>query len=778
MTGFTFSQASHRLGERTIRFSYDEAGAIPSIKNLQTMFSNVQNKPGSDEQKITQISKTDFRLVVGPNSAKDIYNILAGDKTTTPTVVHDVEDDHVQLALNDMKSSLLRFLVLLLCTIPVLVLAWMPRHTEEFKWRGAVSLPLATIVVVVGGSRIIPPAFRSVFVRNLDADVLISLSTLSAFIYSIVAYAYNVTEGKVQLEAFFETSSLLMTLVILGRLVSVFSRLQSVRRSAALEGDHGQEADFAVLASDVHVKIHPTLLDRGDVVLIRPNDLIPSDGVVIKGHAEVDEALLTGEASPVLKSRGTTVLAGSKVVSCSSQQVEVRLTKHVQENSLSEHRRLLQEARGSRAPVEDLTDLVAMYIVPVVLVVAAICLLVWTLVFRLKEKKSGGQSFVDALSYAITVLALSCPCALTLCVPSVVVVAKDVGWRRDGIIVKSAAALQIARGATHVVFDKTGTLSTGRLRVVKSDFLSGNRQELEGFIAALVSGVDHPVSSAIARHLDLAPSVELDGIEAISGQGILAYSRTGSEIRGGSADWCSAASHPAVTETIERGQTVFCVSIDGVLAACFALQDDLRPDAAQVVHKLLDAGIKITILSGDHQRAVDRTVEELGLAGNDEVEARGGCMPNEKMEFVRMAAWQDSCKDTDVEGGNEKPGKGKTSVVLFVGDGTNDTTALSQADVGISFASGTSLALECADAVIISGRLEGVLSMISLSRQSFRRMVAGFAWSLLYNLLAVIFGSGMLVTVRVEPRWAGLGELASLIPVLLVSWSMRLGWRS
>ena len=154
-------------------------------------------------------------------------------------------------------------------------------------------------------------------------------------------------------------------------------------------------------------------------------------------------------------------------------------------------------------------------------------------------------------------------------------------------------------------------------------------------------------------------------------------------------------------------------------------------------------------------------------------------MPNEKMEFVRMATWEDICKDTesDVEAGNSKSDKGKSSVVLFVGDGTNDTTALSQADVGISFASGTSLALECADAVIVSGRLGGVLSMIDLSRRSYRRMVIGFAWSLVYNLLAVILGSGMLVKVRVEPRWAGLGELASLIPVMLVSWSMRLVWR-
>lgn len=697
----------------------------------------------------------------------------------TPVNEDDGQAEGDSAVATELKWSIARFILTTILTIPILVLAWSPAVKDQFILCGAVSLALASVVMFVGAGRILLSAFRAIVIdRRLDADVLIALSSLSAFIYSLIGYAYDVARNTRTLEVFFETSSLLVTLILLGRLVSTYARVAARRTSVSLAqpqadaahliNEHGETADT-----------HTALLDVNDMIIVNAGETIPSDGVVASGRSDVDEGVITGEAIPVTKAKGMIVHAGTVVIGPAA--LRIRLTKTLQDNSLSELGRLSREARSSRAPIQDVVDRLASWIIPISLTIAAISIVVWALVLKLVRSQSTGSAVTGGLSYAIAILALSCPCALALCVPFVMVYAGNV-FKSHGILFKSAAAIQVARKTTHVIFDKTGTLTTGRMRVVEAIYETDvNRETSQALVAALVSGASHPVSAVVAGYLaetmnnTEAPLVELADLENVSGKGIQAVWQ-GSRIRGGSASWCQVQANPSVARMLRDGKSLFCVTRDGSLIAVFALEDDIRPECAEVFSVLLSLGIRISILSGDHQQAVDVVTKSLGVYDRADVEAKGNCSPDDKRNIVRMASWSDSCeqdKDGDVESDPPKSSWSKPSYVLFVGDGSNDTTALSQADVGVSFASGTALAINSADVVILTGGPRHVLEILSMSRKAWRRIVIGLTWALLYNALAIVFGSGILVKVRIAPQWAGLGELASIIPIIMISYSLR-----
>ncbi|KAK0200324.1 hypothetical protein DFS33DRAFT_1375968 [Desarmillaria ectypa] len=727
-----------RNGQRTLRISFTSAAVFGS------------------EQEILRVSRTDVRFTIESAarypSAGAIHTVLLEQGwTVTPVNEDDGEAAIDEAAALDLRRSTWRFFLSAIFTIPILVLAWSGGFESHFAVRGGIALCLASLVQIFCAGHITLAAGRAAIIdHRLDADVLISLSSLSAFLYSIVSYGYNVAKHRVDLDSFFETSTLLITLILLGRLVSVCARNAARRSSVGLTPPAVEVAHWVDPKVDDSIRdVHTALLEVDDTVIVHAGETIPSDGIVSANMSDIDESLITGETIPITKGPGAPVLAGTTVLG--PQSLYIRLSKAVQDNSLAELRRLTAEARSSRAPIQDTADRIARRIIPIVLTVSAVAFLVWTLVIKYARRETSGKGVADGLSYAVAVLALSCPCALTLCVPLVVLYARNASQKPPfSLLFKSSAALQHARTVTHVIFDKTGTLTTGKMRVVDSVFDKNSgiwiAGEGDGLIKALVAGSEHPVSAAVARYLALgADSVgKLDSIETVVGKGIQA-NWNGSIVRGGSIDWCAVQDVDCVVNMLDAGKSVFAVTVDHVFLAAFGLEDDLRPESTEVVSSLVAQGITVSILSGDHQKAVDGVCRRLGVEG---VKAKGNCLPEDKRDIQK-------------------------NVVVFVGDGSNDTAALAQADIGVSLVSGTAIAINSADVVILSGGLKGVLQTITVSRLTWRRIVLSLAWALSYNVLAVLFGSGLLVEVRVQPQWAGLGEFASLVPVLAIAQSCR-----
>ncbi|KAK0473600.1 E1-E2 ATPase-domain-containing protein [Armillaria novae-zelandiae] len=781
-TGFICTIASLRNGQRTLRVSFPNAN-VPTLSTLHVLFGR--------EQEILKISRTDVRFTVDSASrypsARAIHTVLIEQGwTVTPVNEDDGEAAIDEAAMLDLRRSIWRFLLSAILTIPVLVLVWSSGFESQFTVRGGIALGLASLVQIFCAGHITLAAGRAAIIdHRLDADVLISLSSLSAFLYSIVSYGYDVAKHSVDLDTFFETSTLLVTLILLGRLVSVYARNAARRSSVGLTPPPVEVAHWVdPKVADSIRDIHTALLEVDDTVVVYAGEAIPSDGIVASHISDIDESLITGETVPITKGPGALVLAGTTVLG--PQSLYIRLSKAVQDNSLAELRRLTAEARSSRAPIQDTADRIARRVIPIVLAVSAIAFTTWTLVLKYARHQSSGKAIADGLSYAVAVLALSCPCALTLCVPLVVLYARNASQKQSiSLLFKSSAALQHARTVTHVIFDKTGTLTTGKMRVLESSFdensgiwISG---DANGLIKALVAGSEHPVSAAVAQYLSLgSDSVSnLDNIETVVGKGIQA-DWNGSIVRGGNVNWCEVQDVDCVVNMLDTGKSVFAVTVDHVFLAAFGLEDDIRPESTEVVSSLVKRGITVSILSGDHQKAVDGVCRRLGVEG---VKAKGNCLPEDKRDIVRMTSWSASCGEDDVESGHEHSKshahahahgtQQQKNVVVFVGDGSNDTAALAQADIGVSLVSGTSIAINSADVVILSGGLKGLLQTITVSRLTWQRIVLSLAWALSYNVLAVLFGSGLLVEVRVQPQWAGLGEFASLVPVLAIAQSCR-----
>jgi len=634
-------------------------------------------------------------------------------------------------------------------TIPVLVLAWAPLKPRELLY-GSISLALATIVQFVVAGPFYPSAFKALlFTRVIEMDLLIVLSTSTAYIFSVVAFGYQVRGQPLSTGEFFETSTLLVTLIMVGRLVSAFARHKAVESISI----RSLQSGVALLVDDNYpsgLEIDARLLQYGDVFKVLPDSLITTDGTVVSGESEVDESHITGEAVPVDKSAGSSVIAGSLN---GSGILTVRVRRLPGENTISEIATMVDAAKFSKPKIQELADRVASYFVPVVIVLTLITFAIWIAIGKAVRSQSGGTAVVQAITYAISVLIVSCPCAIGLAVPMVVVIAGGVG-ARFGVIFKSAETIEIARKVSHVVFDKTGTLTLGQLSVASEEYLADNASAAS-LVLGLTINSKHPVSAAVAGHL-LAQGVEpaaVEEVRSVTGSGMEGKLSAGNiRLRGGNSRWLAAQDKLEVSALLSQGRTVFCVSLGEDIIAIYALDDSLRPDAKSTVNELQTRGIAVSVVSGDDDGAVQRIGAELGIMPS---RMKSRCSPGDKQKYIKNL--MDGNKD----------------VILFCGDGTNDAVALAQASIGLHMNSGTDVAQSAADAVLVRPALDGVLVLIDLSRAAFRRIVFNFAWSFIYNTIAVLLAAGAFVNARIPPEYAGLGEIVSVLPVILIALQLR-----
>ena len=589
--------------------------------------------------------------------------------------------------------------------------AWLP-------WLYAIPPAAVNWTLAVGTAAVMAWAGREFYVRagkNLrhgtsDMNSLVALGTGAAFVYSVVATVAPglFTSHGVSPDVYFEAVLFIIALVLVGRALEArakhqatraIGRLVSLQPATALVREDGREVERPL--ADVRV---------GDVVVVRPGERLPVDGVVVDGTSPVDESMLTGEPVPVVKRVDGRVVGGT--VNGAGGLV-VRTTAVGAATVLAQIVRLMQDAQASRAPIQHLADRVAAVFVPVVAVLAVITVAAWWLL-------GGEAGAVRAFANGVAVLIIACPCAMGLAVPTAVMVATGRGAEM-GVLIKGGQALQRAGDVTAVVFDKTGTLTAGRPIVseVRSLAPSVTTSQVLEWAAAVGSRSEHPLSAAIVAHAKAQglTVVAPGDFESTSGLGT-SGTVNGVRVRIGRADYVRPGA--VSTAAADSPATEVHVSADGARVGVVLLADPVREDAAAALDGVRALGLTPVLLTGDRRAAALAVASRLGIT-----EVIAGVLPAGKRdEVVRLQA--------------------AGHVVAMVGDGINDAPALAQADVGIALATGTDVAVEAADIVLMRSDLRGVARAIQLSRQTMRVMRQNLFWAFIYNVVGIPVAAGLL----------------------------------
>ncbi|EXF81897.1 copper-translocating P-type ATPase [Colletotrichum fioriniae PJ7] len=645
-------------------------------------------------------------------------------------------------------------------TIPVLIMAWAPLQKREIAY-GSASLALATIVQVAIAGPFYPKALKSlIFSGVIEMDLLIVLSTSTAYIFSVVSFGLLVSQKPLSTGEFFETSTLLVTLIMVGRYVSALARQKAVESISI----RSLQTSTALIINSVgeDEEIDARLLQYGDNFKVVPDSRIPTDGTVILGSSEVDESMMTGESERIDKCTGSSVIAGTMN---GSGALTIRLTRLPGNNTISNIAGMVNEAKLSKPKVQDIADRVASYFVPVIVAITIITFSIWIAVGIAVRKQSGSEATIQAVTYAITVLIVSCPCAIGLAVPMVILIASGVAAEK-GVVFKSADSIELAYKTSHVVFDKTGTLTTGNLRVVDESYFTQDQETIRSVLLGLVGTIRHPVSVAIFTHLKThvgTPTAVTD-LKALTGKGVEAK-LDGATLRAGNSRWLGLSTDPRVQPVLSKSYTAFCLTVDNSLVAVFGLEDSIRTDALETISNLQASGISVHILSGDDDGAVRTVASRLSVP---DLNVRSRCTPRDKQEYIQNLLSQPLSDPHRVRAKNPKE-----PVVIFCGDGTNDAVALAQATIGVHMSEGTDVAKSAADVVLVRPSLTGILTIIAISKKATHRIAFNFGWSFVYNLFAILLGAGAFVNARIPPEFAGLGELVSVLPVIATAVLLR-----
>ena len=568
--------------------------------------------------------------------------------------------------------------------------------------------------------------------RTANMHTLIALGTSVAYLYS-VAVVFIITlspetlsDDGIEAAVYFDTSAIIIALILLGRLLEARARGQTseaIRRLMEL-----RPGTARVVRDGGEVDLPLDQVVPGDVIVVRPGEKIPVDGEVVQGYSTIDESMLTGESMPVEKSEGAQVY-GATVNRTGGFQF--RATKVGKDTLLSQIIELVQQAQGSKAPIQRMADVVSAYFVPAVLGLSMGAFLLW--LFLGPE-----PSLTYALLVMVAVLIIACPCALGLATPTAIMVGTGKGAEK-GVLVRSAEALEVAHKADVVVMDKTGTLTTGRPSVTDLIVASGTNDDLLRLAASAERRSEHPLGEAVVREAQARGIAleEIERFEAVPGRGVEArmngntvFLGNGSlmEEKGLRLNGLDAAAERLADE----GKTPMYVASNGEALGVIGVADTLKPEAHEVVARLQEMGLEVIMLTGDGRSTAEAVA---GQAGVDRVIAQ--VLPQSKVDVV---------KELQREG----------RVVAMVGDGINDAPALTQADVGIAMGTGTDVAMESADITLMRGDLQGVLTAFHLSRSTMRTIKQNLFWAFFYNAALIPVAAGVLY-----PLFNGLGGVPS-----------------
>ena len=625
-----------------------------------------------------------------------------------------------------------------------------PFYNDNHVAMGLTQLLLTAIIMVIN-QKFFVSGFKSLWHRAPNMDALVALGSTAAFVYSTYAL-FAMTDAQVKgdmdavmdymMEFYFESAAMILTLITVGKMLEARSKGKTTDALKSLMKLAPKTA--TVVRDGVETEVPVEQVQQGDIFVVRPGENIPVDGVVVEGSSAVNEAALTGESIPVDKAEGDTVSAATVN---QSGFIRCRATRVGEDTTLSQIIRMVSDAAATKAPIAKVADKVSGVFVPAVIAIAVVTTAVWLLLGR-------GLGF--ALARGISVLVISCPCALGLATPVAIMVGSGMG-AKNGILFKTAVSLEETGKAETVVLDKTGTITVGEPRVtdiLPAGDLSG--EELLKLAAALEKKSEHPLAKAVllaAEERQTEPE-EVTDFQALPGNGLTA-SLHGEELCGGNLKFIS--SRVQVSESLkkqaealaEQGKTPLFFSRGGQLCGIIAVADLIREDSPGAVRALQNMGLRVVMLTGDNER----TARAIGRqAGVDQVIA--GVLPDGKESVVR------SFKD-----------QGK---VIMVGDGSNDAPALTRADIGIAIGAGADVAVDAADLVLVKSRLSDVPAAIRLSRATLRNIHQNLFWAFFYNSIGIPLAAGVFIPLglTLNPMFAA--AAMSLSSFCVVSNALRL----
>jgi len=625
-------------------------------------------------------------------------------------------EDVTTAAQREIRVIRNRFIIAAILTASIMALGWGP----SFVSKSYLLLALATPVQFWAGLRFYRGAWGALKHKTSDMNTLVAVGTSVAYFYSMIAviapglFATGVAEPHL----YFHTSAAIITLILLGRFLEARARGQTSEAIKKLIGMQPKTALVILEGEEREIPVEEVQV--GDLILVRPGERVPVDGIVHQGYSSIDESMITGESIPVEKKVGDEVI-GATINKTGSLEIEA--IKVGKDTTLAHIVRMVEEAQGSKAPIQRLADVIASYFVPAVIGIAIVTFVVWYFV-------GPAPALTFAFLNFVAVLVIACPCALGLATPTAIMVGTGKG-AEHGILIRNGEALERAHQINTVLLDKTGTLTRGE--PVVTDIISANsfsQEEVLQLAASAEHTSEHPlgeavVKAALEKKLELSPSSDFNaipgqGIEAmVDGKKLLLGNLTLMKERGFSLN----VLEKEAAELLEGGKTVMFLGRDSQVAGIIALADTLKPGAREALQALHKMGIETAMLTGDNRRTAEAIAREAGI---DSVLAE--VLPEHKAGEVKKL---------------QEEGK----VVAMVGDGINDAPALAQADIGIAIGTGTDVAVETGDITLISGDLTGVATAISLSKRTMRTIRQNLFWAFAYNTALIPIAAGVLYLV-------------------------------
>ena len=622
-------------------------------------------------------------------------------------------EDVTTAAQREIRTVRNRLILAAVLASTIMALMWTPffEGTAYLLWA------LATPVQFWAGWRFYRGTWGALRHRTANMNTLIAVGTSAAYLYSMIAVLFPrlFTAGGLEPHLYFDTSAMIITLILLGRFLEARARGQT---SEAIKKLIGMQPKTALVIRDGEEGEVPIEdVQVGDLVLVRPGERVPVDGIIRLGYSSTDESMITGESIPVEKKVGDKVI-GATINKTGSFQLEA--TKVGKDTTLAQIIRLVEEAQGSKAPIQRLADVIASYFVPIVIGIAIITFIIWYSV-------GPDPALTFALLNFVAVLIIACPCALGLATPTAIMVGTGKG-AEHGILIRSAEALERSHQIRTVLLDKTGTLTRGEPEV--TDIVAvpaSSQEEVLRLAASAERDSEHPlgeaiVKAALEKKLEVASTKDFNaipgqGVEAsVAGKHLLLGNLTLITDRGLSLNGLGEEAE----RLWEKGKTVMFLGLDSQVVGIIALADTLKPNAREALEQLHKLGIKVVMLTGDNRRTAEAIAREAGI---DDVLAE--VLPEHKAQEVKRL---------------QNEGK----VVAMVGDGINDAPALVQADVGIAIGTGTDVAIETGDITLISGDLEGIVTAISLSKRTMKTIRQNLFWAFAYNTTLIPVAAGVL----------------------------------
>lgn len=624
--------------------------------------------------------------------------------------------------LSDKDKLLRRLIFSCIFTIPLLIITMghmvgmpVPNIIDPMQnpMNFAAFQIILTVPVMVVGYKFYFIGYKNLLKLSPNMDSLIAVGTTAAFLYSLFGmYKIATGDDSYAMHLYFEAAVTILTLITLGKYLEAISKGKTSEAIKKLIGLSPKTATIIREEKEIIIPIDEVIV--GDIILVKPGEKLPVDGTVIEGVTSIDESMLTGESIPVEKG------IGSKVIGASINKtgfIKYKATKVGKDTALAQIIKLVEDAQGSKAPIAKMADIISSYFVPTVIGLAIIAAVLWLI---------AGQSLVFALTIFISVLVIACPCALGLATPTAIMVGTGKG-AENGVLIKGGEALEITHKVDTIVFDKTGTITEGK--PVVTDIISKemNKEELLSIAASAEKGSEHPLGEAIIKFAEEKNIrlKEIKNFNAIPGQGIKVIIDEDVILLGNLKLMQKNSIEIGVLQEesdklAEEGKTPMYIAINDSLEGIIAVADIVKSSSVEAIKSLHNMGIKVAMITGDNKKTADAIAKQVGI---DIVLSE--VLPEDKSNEIKK--FQE-----------------KNKKVAMVGDGINDAPALAQADVGIAIGSGTDVAMESADIVLIKSDLMDVITAIKLSKATIRNIKQNLGWAFGYNILGIPVAMGVL----------------------------------